>query len=83
MGTHGQSVSVTVLNFCSNVYIGQDIGSVACAPVKRYTCKWVQTLSKFSNKNIVAHFINMNNINMKTDQLDMKLREKTDTLKVL
>ena len=40
-----------------------------------------------ANKNIVAHFyqyykINMNIINMTTDQLDMKLREITDTLKV-
>ena len=72
---------VTVLNFCSNVYIGQDIGSVACVPIKRHTSKWVQTLPKFANKNILAHFINI--INMTTDQLDMKLREITDTLKVL
>ncbi len=36
--------------------------------------------------NIVTHFINninMNIINVMTDHLDMKLREITDTLKVL
>ena len=57
--------------------------SVACAPVKRHTSKRVQTVS---NKNIVAHFIiiiNMNIINMTTKQLDMKLLEITDILKVL
>ncbi len=65
---------------------GQDINSVACAPVERHTSKWVQTLYKFSNKNTVAHFIiiiNMNNINMTTERLDMKLREITEILKVL
>ena len=42
-------------------------------------CKPYQNLQ--TKTYIVAHFINI--INMTTDQLDMKLREITDTLKVL
>ena len=57
--------------------------SLSCALVKTHTSKWVQSLSKFANKNIVAYFINIINtniINITIDQLDMKLRLRENSI---
>ena len=36
---HGQSVSVAVLNFCSNVYIAQDKQANGCKPYQNLQTK--------------------------------------------
>ncbi len=67
--------------FLSNVYIGRHW--LSCALVKTHTSKWVQSLSKFANKNVVAYFINIINtniINITIDQLDMKLRLRENSI---
>ena len=63
--------------FLSNVYIGLDIGSVV--PQSRR----IQVNGCKDNKNIVAYFINIININIiniTIDQLDMKLRLRENSI---